>query len=302
MSRQQATPAKGTLYRYDDVPVRHVRFDFEPSTMAKYCWRDDAFSSAFILTFSTLIPHGERLVIDSVRARRDEIRDPALRGRVIGLIGQEAMHSRIHREFNAAYQAKGLPIDRIDRAGQWYFQRFLPRVLGPDMQLAVTCAIEHVTALMAERSFGEPGSADALDRQARDFLLWHLLEECEHKSVAFDVYQEVCGSTFKRRLAMVLIVAATAGVFAWSIRRLLATPGFAQDRGRTQAGRDWWFGNRGYFARLIPGLRRYFRADFHPDQIDTDALLHEWRERLFGTDGELAPNVVKTVTSSRVAA
>ena len=130
-----------------DVPVRHMRFDFDPSTMAKYCWKDDAFSSAFILTFSALIPYGERLVIDSVRARRDEVRDPELRARVTGLIGQEAMHSKIHEEFNAAYQAKGLPMDRIEQAGEWFFNRLLPRVLDRDMQLAVTCAIEHVISL-----------------------------------------------------------------------------------------------------------------------------------------------------------
>ena len=48
---------------------------------------------------SALIPHGEKLVIDAVRARRDEIRDPALRARVSALIGQEAMHSKVHQAF-----------------------------------------------------------------------------------------------------------------------------------------------------------------------------------------------------------
>lgn len=286
----------------NDVPVRHMRFDFDPSTMAKYCWKDDAFSSAFILTFSALIPYGERLVIDSVRARRDEVRDPDLKARVTGLIGQEAMHSKIHEEFNAAYQAKGLPMDRIERAGEWFFNRLLPRVLDRDMQLAVTCAIEHVTALMAERSFAEPEDREKLDRQAREFLLWHLLEECEHKSVAFDLYQEVCGDTWKRRAGMVLILGSSSLVFAWAMAVLLATPGYSQGLRKDTHGFGWWFGRRGYFARMQRGMRRFYRRDFHPDQTDTEAALREWREQLFGADGQLAPNLVKTVVPKRATA
>ena len=32
-------------------------------------------------------------------------------------------------------------------------------------------------------------------------------------------------------------------------------------------------------------LKDYNRPDFHPDDSDTDALLDEWRERLFGPSG-----------------
>lgn len=286
----------------EDVPIRHMRFDFDPSTMAKYCWRDDAFSSAFILTFSALIPHGERLVIDSVRARRDEARDPELRARVTGLIGQEAMHSKVHEEFNAAYQAKGLPIDRIDRVGQWFFSRLLPQVLDRDMQLAVTAAIEHVTALMAERSFAEPEEREKLDLQAREFLLWHLLEECEHKSVAFDLYQDVCGDLWKRRAGMVLILSTSGLVFIYALATLLSTPGYSQGLRKDLAGAAWWFGPRGYFARMRRGMWRFYRRDFHPDQTDTSAALREWREELFGPRGRLAPNVLKTVIPKRAMA
>ncbi|MND03312.1 hypothetical protein D3C83_230770 [compost metagenome] len=31
----------------------------------------------------------------------------------------------------------------------------------------------------------------------------------------------------------------------------------------------------------------YFRPSFHPNDRDTDALLRDWRDRLFGESGEL---------------
>jgi len=289
-------------YHHDEVPVRHMKFEFDPSTMAKYCWKDSAFSSAYMLTFSTLIPHGERLVIDAVSSRRHEIHDPVLKERVHGLIGQESWHSRIHKEFNAAYQAKGMPIDEIDRLGHWFFLELLPRHLSPDMLLAVTCAIEHFTALVAEEDLSKPGRIVKLDPPARAFLLWHLIEECEHKSVAFDVYRSVCGDEVMRRAAAVFIIAAVLPLFLYSVNILLATPGFSQGKREILQGLRYWLGARGYYAGLLPGALRYLNRDFHPDQINTDALLQEWRERLFGPEGELRANVVKTVTPSSRAA
>lgn len=282
-----------------EVPIRHVAFPFDTERMATYCWRDDAFSSAFILTFSAFIPHGERLVIEAVRAYRDQLSDPELAARVAGLIGQEAMHSRVHEEFNAAYLAKGLPMDRVDAAGRWFFTRLLPDVLSPEMQLAVTCAIEHFTALMAERSFREPELSEHLDPAARAFLLWHLLEECEHKSVAIDVYRATVDDERLRALAMVFILASSSMIFAYSMAVLLRTPGFAQGPLAEARGFLYWFGPRGYFARMQRGLGRYYRRDFHPDQIDTDAMLETWRERLFGAEGQLTPYVRKTLHPGR---
>ncbi len=294
---------KANSHRSDEVPVRHMKFDFDPSTMAKYCWQDNAFSSAYILAFSTLIPHGEHLVIDAVSSRRHEIHDPVLTARVQGLIGQESWHSRVHKEFNAAYRAKGMPIDEVDRLGHWFFREFLPSKLTPDMLLAVTCAIEHFTALVAEEDLSKPGHMEKVDPPARAFLLWHLMEECEHKSVAFDVYSAVCGDELIRRAAAVFIITTVAPVFLYATHILLSTPGFSQGRRASLKGLRYWLGGRGYYAGLLPGALRYLRSDFHPDQIDTDALLHEWRERLFGPEGELTANVLKTVMpSSRAAA
>jgi predicted metal-dependent hydrolase len=38
---------------------------------------------------------------------------------------------------------------------------------------------------------------------------------------------------------------------------------------------------------VIPELRQYLRPGFHPDDIDTNALLEQWQEELFGTEGAL---------------
>jgi len=40
---------------------------------------------------------------------------------------------------------------------------------------------------------------------------------------------------------------------------------------------------RGFYSDMRP----FTKPDFHPDQVDTDALTTHWQRELFGADGEL---------------
>src|SRR5690606_41985207 len=43
----------------------------------------------------------------------------------------------------------------------------------------------------------------------------------------------------------------------------------------------------GFISRFIPKVFDFAKKDFHPDQHDTEALVAEWKVRLFGENGEL---------------
>jgi uncharacterized protein len=277
------------------VPIRHPNFHFDPALASKYCHMNNDFSSAFVLTFSSLIPHGERFVIDSVRAYREKIKDPELKARVNGLIGQEAMHSKMHSDFNAMYEAKGLPVNAIDRMGYWYFAKLLSGLLPLRWQLGVTCAIEHGTAIMAEKYFSEPVQFEYFDDGSRDFLAWHLLEELEHKSVAFDLYQEQVGSYWLRIATFLLFRISVAPLGFLSIRKIMKTPGYRQRGSAEKEGRRFWFGKNGFFGSVRAKELAYLRRDFHPNDIDTTQLSAGWGEYMLGDDGVLAPHINKTI-------
>ena len=60
----------------------------------------------------------------------------------------------------------------------------------PKLRLAYTAALEHYTATLAETLLRKPEAQALLgDTEVRSILLWHALEESEHKAVAFDVYR-----------------------------------------------------------------------------------------------------------------
>ncbi|MCC6559405.1 MAG: metal-dependent hydrolase [Polyangiaceae bacterium] len=272
------------------IPRRRVHFAFDPGNVPAAYYGDDLFLSLFMDSLSLLFPDGERYFVDSVRRYRDQIGDPELRERVLGFIGQEAMHSREHADLNAMLRAQGLHvIDAIEPHVKAVLglARRLPRA----DQLAVTCALEHFTAILAEQLLGDERHREKIHPSVRPLWLWHAFEESEHKAVAYDVYEQVDGS-YVRRIAVMLV---TTAIFFAEVThlhvRLLAARGLLGDLRGCARGIAYLWGRGGLFPRLVPAYVDYFRPGFHPDDRDTSALLDAWRERLFGPGGSVAPFV-----------
>ena len=76
------------------------------------------------------------------------------------------------------------------------------RNLHPKVQLAITCAFEHFTALLGGYILRHPEVLSTLDEDAMKLWVWHAIEEIEHRAVAFDVYQEIYGDHKLRTLIM----------------------------------------------------------------------------------------------------
>jgi uncharacterized protein len=224
-------------------------------------------ASTFYNTMSLFFPVGERFFIRSVRNYRDRIDDPRLQEAVTGFIGQEAMHGREHEEYNEHAHAAGLPVKaqerRVARLLQWVERRRTPAE-----QLAATCALEHLTAILADILLREPRLLEGAEPRYRDLWEWHALEETEHKAVAYDVWRTVMGrnpGTYLLRVGSFLV----ANVIFWS----LMTPYFLQNlkaQGQLTNWRGWLrflnyaWGSPGALRRVIPAWFAYFKPNFHP--------------------------------------
>ncbi len=169
------------------IPRRQVDFGFESASVPRDWFCDDAFLSTFLDALSLLFPEGERFFVDSVKQHRDQIPTGELRGRVAGFIGQEAMHGKEHRGFNDLLLSQGFSAAPLVEARLRWLLRLVRRGLAPRSQLAVTCALEHFTAILAERLLRDERMRQDMHPSARPLWVWHALEESEHKAVAFDV-------------------------------------------------------------------------------------------------------------------
>ena len=117
------------------MPVRRdLRFNLPPERACD--WHvQGSHVTHFFNALSLLFPAGERFFMDSVRNYRDQIDDPVLKKQVLGFIGQEAMHTREHIEYNDLLQEAGLPAHKLDKR-LWAILNFGRKVLPHSYQLA----------------------------------------------------------------------------------------------------------------------------------------------------------------------
>ncbi|AGP63672.1 metal-dependent hydrolase [Mycobacterium intracellulare subsp. yongonense 05-1390] len=251
---------------------------------------DDIVLSHLVALLSGIFPPGEELFIRSVRRFADQVTDPELKKRVAGFIGQESVHGQEHRRLNEQLVDKGYPLvsffifDASSRR-----QRLLVRIenlLPAWVPLAVTAAAEHFTATLAERMLGEELQKIPGDPEVRNLLNWHAVEELEHKSVAFDVYRSVRGPEWLRIGVMGVLYVLAVPVITIGVLLSIAT--VPKDWHPIKVARQARAVFRGPLLKgLIADLRIYMKPGFHPDDVDTCALLNKWQQELFGTHGAL---------------
>lgn len=257
----------------DRLPIPVRRRSFAAQDLPRYFFDDNPFLSYLLVSLSLTFPEGERFFVHSVRQVRDQITDAQLQKDISGFIGQEAMHSQAHEEFNRWIESLGLDVQTILREERDGIA-LAKKKLSPKQQLAVTCALEHFTAIIAQHLLSHPEFLDGLHEQVKPLWLWHALEETEHKAVAFNVYRELFDDHNTRKTVMRFMTMSFLGrmtQLTW--RFLLADP----------VGRQQWRKNLhgmrrvgGLLRTLYPQYSVYYRPDFHPDEVDSSALLAHW--------------------------
>ena len=270
------------------VPTRRISFEESLQDLPKHFAVDgDLVLSHIAASLSSLFPDGEDFFVKSVRHFRDQVTDPQLKRQVAGFIGQEAVHGREHRVLNDRLSELGYPTklyERITQKGlalRW-------KIAPAKANLAVTAALEHFTATLAELVLSNEEIREAFGPNAvQEVFTWHALEESEHKAVAFDVYKAVGGSERLRVVTMKFLrygfVAAVTGQVAISLLLDRRT----YQRGELRRSLKRVRRSPLLERRIWEQLKDYDRPDFHPDDSDTDALVEHWRAELFGTEGTL---------------
>lgn len=266
------------------IPPRRVAMNLKDAE-GGYWYGNDAFQTFYWSAFSVLLPEGEQFFVNAVRHYRDQITDDNLKAAIAGFIGQEALHTQGHQVLNQFINDRQLPAAEIEAQ-----LKFLLDTVGkihPRLNLAATICLEHFTALLGEQLLAEADHNGEVRDDIKPLWMWHALEETEHKAVAWDVYEQTGGSYAVRAGAMVITTVVLGAVMAYATGRMLHADGKLFDLRNNWKGFTALFGRQGRMTRLLPKFMDFFRPGFHPNDHDTNALVAEWREKLFGANGEL---------------
>ncbi|WP_018178360.1 metal-dependent hydrolase [Jongsikchunia kroppenstedtii] len=273
------------------IKTRRIKFNYPSGSMDKHYVQGDLVMSHVVAVLSAMFPEGEDFFVRSVRHFADDITDPVLRQQVAGFTGQEVTHGREHRALNERLQQMGYPTRRVDRDVKRGLAMQM-RLFGPHYNLATTAALEHYTATLAEVLLTDPKAQELLgDGEVRSLLLWHALEESEHRAVAFDVFRATGGSERTRIWAM----RRTTFFFTLStiIHTLLSMLGDRATYNPIRTAKSFAALRHSPFLQrsVIRRLRAYNRPGFHPDDFDNTEILETWTAELFGKQGQLADHL-----------
>lgn len=285
-------PPRTTPSDFDrSVQTRRIAVDHD-GPLSRHFVDGDILQSHILAVLSATFPKGEQFFVDSVRNFRDQITDDELRRQVAGFIGQETMHGREHDRFNQVLADMGYPtrfVDDLTGRAMGLMQR-LPK----PVQLAITAAAEHFTSVLAEQLLQDDTFTDQdLPDDVKALFQWHALEESEHKSVAYDVYRDQVDNEFIRLATMHALTSLLGAVVLASLVGTVLTDRRA--RNPIRFIRSLVNLRNSPFARKKIALRllEYNRPYFHPDDRDTEHLVEEWRERLFGQNGTLNDSLAR---------
>ncbi|HYX32433.1 MAG TPA: metal-dependent hydrolase [Oligoflexus sp.] len=263
------------------IHIRSIQPRYE-ATPDLHWFGGNPFVSHLVHALSFLFPPGEAMFVRSVNHFKDKVTDPDLRRAIKAFAGQEHLHSQSHYDFNLWIQT------RIPEAHD-YCQRIAAGIdrnyarmekKKPIVNLAVTVALEHITAVMAATFLSRPDMLEKIHPEIRSLFIWHAIEEIEHKSVAFDVYQSVGGTYATRIWGLVVSTLLLVSKTLYYQGKLLQKDGQLSNwRAGLSALRDC-FGGGGFFTVLRGRYLDFFRRDFHPSQHDDRDLVETWQGKL----------------------
>lgn len=223
------------------------------------------FTTHFLNGLSGFFPEGERFFLDSVIAYRKDLQHiPDMEKKIVGFVGQEVMHGRMHDQYNEALKLAGYPVEHLEKlVGSGL--KLIQKIASKRFQLALTVAAEHYTATMANYLL-DININNGAEESYQWLWLVHAIEEVEHRSVSFDVY-EAAGGDYKTR--MIAYFLASLVLFPSFVLTQLAY--ILSDKNSSIFNAKEWVSWLTIFAQLIkhisPEMVRFISPSYHPDNM-----------------------------------
>lgn len=179
------------------LKVRKLRFEF-PDDIPFWFNPKSRDASLMVNGLSFLAPAFERYFIRAIREAMPRIRDDAARAEANRFCIQEGQHAKFHLEHQQLLLRKHPALEAVrDEVARSYDD--LQHAESTEFALAYATTIELAfkplaTYFIANRHALFAGG----DARITAFVLWHFVEEFEHRHAMFDVYQEVVGDYWYR--------------------------------------------------------------------------------------------------------
>lgn len=257
----------------DTITVRQMAFEF-PEEVDPVFIEGDPEQSFRMIAASLLLPYLEPYLIRTMKAAKARVTDPQLLDDLKRFSAQEGQHYRAHMKFNEAIRLAGFPrLVELEHELEADYRRFTSdRSLRFNLAYAEgfeALTMNAIKFIMEHQGFDDP------QMPIMQMWEWHFVEELEHRNVAFDVYDHVCGGYWYR---------LAAGIYAqWHFTRwirkvarymLEVSPppsrSASQARAHKQTARA---GRRLALRHLLPNIIRIYLPGYTPRALEVSPAM-----------------------------
>jgi predicted metal-dependent hydrolase len=250
------------------VRVRNIQFQFGDDT--PFQWNPvNPFFGLAMNCLSFIAPPFERYMVTAVHKAMPRIDDPAVASEADAFLRQEALHARAHRDHVAALTSQYPGLAEVSAEIERRFDHLL-EARSLEFHLAYAANIEATFTPMFNVWLRHRGSLfDNGDPRVASLFLWHLVEEIEHRSSAYLIYNAVVADPWYRLRAVPGVFSHMVGCSAVAFRGFDRHVPLEVRRAPASELAVGWAEVRAKLVRLWPYAHKPDDATRYPDQFAT---------------------------------
>jgi len=194
------------------LKVRKIDFKFDSEIPFQPC-PNNPYWGNFVNLITLIGPGFERYFIRAIREAMPRIRDARVKHDADLFCQQEAQHSRVHLAHLKVLASKYPGLDETAKAVTASYEKLLAsQPLEFHLGYAATVELGFGPSAKFMINHRDVLFGDG-DRRIASFILWHLVEEFEHRNAAYDVYKDIVGSYVYRLRTAPAVAAHLAEVY-----------------------------------------------------------------------------------------
>lgn len=259
-----------------NIEPRHLQFTLSQNP-DKYWHSASDIKTYHFNALAIFLPQLEKMLVLSLKKGLRDVTCPTLRAEVASLVAQEAIHGRAFQRYSEqlVFQYYDCP----KQYSLWFFRGLavILNKISNTFHYALSAAGEHFTAIAADLFLRDPQWFEQVPAEHSAIWRWHCIEEIEHQSVAFDVYQSVNGNYFMRILGMLVMSLFFILLYIKPIWFMMKQDNKHKSRSFYQRALQYYWGKKGLVRALWKSYCAYFKPSFHPSQQQNEHLITQWK-------------------------
>ncbi len=257
-----------------EIVVRKIPFEF--SKDINPVWNPSKPEWSHMANGASLtMPYLEPFLIRTLREASKYVSDDLLQADISAFMAQEGQHFQTHNRYNTILKLNGYP-ELADIEAQMLedYKRFDKKSLN--WRLAYTAGFETMTVGITEWLIGERAYLfKGADSRVASFILWHMVEETEHKNVAFDAYQHIAGRYFLRVWGTLYATWHIAKFSRKTYIKMLKQDGLWNNKASRKRLLRMIFA---FFTNAGPALLRSLVPGYHPSKVRDQKWVKRWMD------------------------